>query len=95
MAIIAQFDTDPTLIVIKDKHHAWHTFPGGAHGFPSRQFQMGTPGSGREFFQFHHDVVNEFFAWNNVHHAASAGDLAAWFTVPVELKVPETGWPNP
>ena len=39
MAIITQFDTDPVLIVIKDKHHAWHTFPGGAHGYPSRQFQ--------------------------------------------------------
>ena len=95
MAIITQFDTDPVLIVIKDKHHAWHTFPGGAHGYPSRQFAMGTPGSGHEFLQFHSDLMNQFFAWNSVNHGASASDLAAWTAVPAELKLPETGWPNP
>jgi|KBSMisStandDraft_5_1062788.scaffolds.fasta_scaffold408572_1 hypothetical protein len=95
MAIIAQFDTDPTLITIKNKHHAWHTFPGGAHGFPSRTFQMGTPGSGHEFLQFHFDLINQFFAWNNVNNAASAADLAAWTAIPAELKLAETGWPNP
>jgi hypothetical protein len=94
MAIITQFDTDPTLITIKDKHHAWHT-PGGAHGYPSRTFPMGTPGSGHEFFQFHKDVINDFFAWNNLHGAAAAADIAAWLAIPVELKLPETGWPNP
>jgi hypothetical protein len=94
MTIIAQFTTDPTLIVIMDKHHAWHT-PGGAHGYPSRQFAMGTPGSGLEFLQFHKDVINQFFAWNNVYHAASAADIARWTGVPAELKLPETGWPNP
>ncbi len=94
MAIIAEFDTDPQLITMKDKHHAWHS-AGGMHGFPPRQFPMGTPGSGHEFFQFHKDLINEFFAWNNVHHAATAADIAAWSAVPVELKVPETGWPNP
>lgn len=92
--IIAQFDTDPLLITLKDRHHAWHT-PGGAHGFPSRQFPIGTPGSGHEFFQFHSDIMSQFFAWNNVNHAASATDLAAWSAVPSELKLPETGWPNP
>ena len=95
MAIITQFDTDPVLIAIKNKHHAWHTFPGGAHGFPSRQFAMGTPGSGHEFLQFHSDLMNQFFAWNNVNNAASAADLAAWTAIPLELKLPETGWPNP
>jgi hypothetical protein len=77
-----------------DKHHAWHT-PGGAHGFPSRQFEMGTPGSGHEFFQFHKDLINQFFSWNNINHGASAADIAAWTAVPSELKLPETGWPNP
>lgn len=94
MAIITQFTTDPTLIAITNKHHAWHT-PGGAHGNPSRQFPIGTPGSGLEFLQFHQDVINQFFAWNNVSHAASAADIAAWTAVPAELKLPETGWPNP
>jgi len=93
--LIAQFDTDPVLINISERHHAWHTFPGGAHGFPSRQHQMGTAGSGQEFFQFHHDLMIEFFAWNNAHHAASASDLAAWGSIPAALKVPETGWPSP
>lgn len=59
------------------------------------QFPMGTAGSGHEFFQFHKDVINEFFAWNNVHHAAMSADIAAWTGIPVELKMPETGWPNP
>ena len=93
MAIIAEFDTDPQLVSMKDRHHAWHS--GGAHGFPGRQFPMGTPGSGHEFFQFHKDLINEFFAWNDIHHAATAADIAGWSAVPVELKVPETGWPNP
>jgi hypothetical protein len=53
------------------------------------------PGSGREFFQFHRDLMNEFFVWNNVHHAAPSADIAAWHTIPAELKVPETGWPLP
>lgn len=94
MAIITQFATDPTLTAIMNKHHAWHT-PGGAHGNPGRQFPMGTPGSGLEFLQFHQDVINQFFAWNNVHHAASAADIAPWSAIPAELKLPETGWPNP
>jgi len=94
MAIIAQFDTDPTLITIKDKHHAWHT-PGGAHGYPPRQFASCSAGSGHEFLQFHKDLVNQVIAWNNIHHAASAADLAAWSAVPSELKLPETGWPDP
>src|SRR5262249_17566130 len=94
MAIIAQFDTDPLLITIKDRHHAWHTYPGGAHGFPSRQFPIGTAGSGHEFLQFHSDLMNQFFAWNSVNQAASAADLAAWTAVPLELKLPETGWPT-
>jgi hypothetical protein len=92
--IINQFQTDPALISISDRHHAWHT-AGGAHGFPSRQFAQGTPGSGREFFQFHRDLMNEFFAWNNVHQVAPANSIAAWSNIPPELKVPETGWPNP
>lgn len=92
--IVTQFDTDPVLISIRDKHHAWHT-PGGAHGFPGRAVPMGSPGSGHEFFQFHKDLMDEFFAWNNVHHAASSSDIAAWTAIPVELKVAETGWPNP
>jgi hypothetical protein len=68
MAIIAEFDTDPQLITMKEKHHAWHV-AGGAHGFPSRQFPKGTPGSGHEFFQFHKDLINEFFAWKPYHAA--------------------------
>ena len=92
--IITQFDTDPALISIRDRHHAWHT-AGGAHGFPGRAVPMGSPGSGHEFFQFHKNLMDEFFAWNNVHHAASSSDIAAWTAIPVELKVAETGWPNP
>jgi hypothetical protein len=94
MAIIAQFSTDPVLITMMDKHHAWHT-GSGAHGQPPRQFPIGTPGSGLEFFQFHRDLINEFFAWNNVNGGATAADIAAWNAVPAELKVPETGWPDP
>jgi hypothetical protein len=56
---------------------------------------MGTPGSGQEFFQFHRNLMNEFFAWNNVHHAVADSLLTAWHSIPAELKVTETGWPNP
>src|SRR5262245_12471050 len=94
MGIITQFATDPILTVIRDKHHAWHT-AGGAHGYPSRQFPMGTANSGHEFLQFHSDLMNQFFAWNSVNNGASPSDLAAWSAVPAELKMPETGWPNP
>jgi len=94
MTLIAQFDTDPVLSLMRDKHHAWHT-PGGMHGQPPRQFPMGTPGSGLEFLQFHKDLMQQFFAWNAINHAASSADLAAWTAVPAELKLPETGWPTP
>ena len=94
MAIISQFDTDTLLINIKEKHHAWHT-AGGAHGHPGRTFAMGSAGSGHEFLQFHKDLMNDFFNWNNLHNAASAADIAAWTGIPAELKLSETGWPNP
>jgi hypothetical protein len=94
MAIITQFATDPALITMMDKHHAWHT-GAGAHGHPPRTFPIGTPGSGLEFFQFHRDLNNEFFAWNAVNGAATAAEIAAWTAIPAELKLPETGWPNP
>lgn len=95
MAIIVQFTTDPTLIEISEKHHAWHMYPGGSHGHPSRSIQAGQPGSGTEFFQFHKQLLDEFLAWNNVHHAAAAADIAAWNSIPAELKVAATGWPTP
>lgn len=95
MTLIAQFETDPVLINISERHHAWHTFPGGAHGFPSRQHDIGTLNSGREFLQFHRDLMGEFFAWNNVHNAVPASALTAWTAIPAALKVPETGWPVP
>ncbi len=93
MATITQFQTDPVLIEMMNRHHAWHT-AGGMHGFPSRQYAQGTPNSGREFFQFHHDMVNQFMAWNNMHgNVIPLAQLAAWSAIPVALKVPLTGWP--
>jgi len=94
MAIITQFTTDPVLISISERHHAWHT-PGGAHGLPSRTFPALSPNSGKEFLQFHHDLMNEFFAWNNVHHGAAAAAITPWLSVPSFLKGAETGWPTP
>ncbi len=95
MTIIAEFETDPILITIMNKHHAWHSFPNGMHGFPSRAIEQGQPGSGAEFFLFHKQLMGEFFAWNNVHHAAAPVDIAAWNAIPAELKVGATGWPGP
>jgi len=92
--IIHLFRTDQTLVNLSKRYRAWYT-TGGAHGFPSRRFAAGTPGSGREFFEFHRAIMNEFFAWNNVHRAVPANEIAAWTSIPPELKVPETGWPNP
>lgn len=84
--LITQFDTDPILMNISERHHAWHTYPTGAHGFPSRTIAQGQPGSGTEFLTFHRNLVNEFFTWNNVHHAATGTQLAAWSAVPAILK---------
>jgi len=92
--IISQFSSDPLLINIGKRYRAWHTL-NGSDGFPSRQIPMGRPGSGREFLQFHRSLLDEFFAWNAVHHAVEAKDLAPWTAIPSELKVPETGWPIP
>jgi hypothetical protein len=92
--IISQFSSDPLLINIGKRYRAWHTI-NGSDGFPSRQIPMGRPGSGREFLQFHRSLLDEFFAWNTVHHAVEAKDLAPWTAIPSELKVPETGWPIP
>ena len=89
--IISQFRTDAVLKNILKRYEEWHT-PRSAG---SRKIPMGQPGSGREFLQFHRSLLDEFFAWNAVHHAVEAKDLAAWTAVPAELKVPETGWPTP
>src|SRR5437899_11869750 len=89
--IITQFNSDATLISIAERHHAWHTFPGGMHGFPSRVHDQGTPGSGTEFLTFHRNLMNEFFTWNNVHHAATATQIAAWTSIPAILKT-DAGW---
>jgi hypothetical protein len=93
MAIIPQFDTDPILIDIRDRHHAWHQ--SGAHDVPTRKIPVGRLGSGREFLQFHRDIMTEFFAWNSAHPVNPPLDLAAWRGIPVGLKVGETGWPKP
>ncbi len=90
--IITQFDTDPVLSNIRDRHHAWHSFPGGTHGFPSRSIQQGLPGSGNEFLSFHRNLMNEFFTWNNVHGAVNATLLAAWNAIPPVLKTTALGW---
>ena len=84
--LINQFNTDATLMSIVERHHAWHTFPGGAHGFPSRTFPQGSPGSGTEFLTFHRNLMGEFFTWNNVNHAATATQISAWTAIPPILK---------
>ena len=83
--LINQFNTDATLLSIVARHHAWHT-AGGAHGLPSRTFPQGTPGSGTEFLTFHRNLMGEFFTWNNVNHAATATQIAAWTSIPATLK---------
>ena len=91
--LIAAFNTDPTLISIAERHHAWHQ-TGGAHGHPGRSVPQGQPGSGIEFLTFHRDLMFEFFAWNNIHHAATPASIAAWQAMPPEVQVSQTGWPN-
>jgi hypothetical protein len=92
MALITQFSTDPILKSISGRHHAWHSFPGGAHGLPSRTHDKGTIGSGLEFLTFHRNLMNEFITWNNVHHGASSAAIAAWNIVPAILKTNALGW---
>ncbi|MFN2457858.1 MAG: hypothetical protein ABR502_06645 [Chitinophagaceae bacterium] len=90
--IIAQFNTDPVLIELASKHHAWHT-PGGSHGFPGRINPAGSAGAGIEFFQFHHDLMNQFLTWNTSHGTPiPASLLVAWTSVPSFLKVAAFGW---
>ena len=36
----------------------------------------------------------EFFAWNNIHHAATPASIAAWQSMPPEVQVAQTGWPS-
>lgn len=45
----------------EDEHMTWHM--GAMGGFPGRAFPAGTPGSGREFLQFHHGYMNRVLAW--------------------------------
>lgn len=89
--IIRQFDTDPQLRLMAEKHHAWHT--GGAHGQPGRQIPAGNAGSGNEFILFHRNLVSEFFAWNAAHgNVVPPALLAAWTGVPTFLKSAAHGW---
>jgi hypothetical protein len=89
--IIRQFETDPVLKNILRRYRDWHT-PGRPG---SRKNPMGSPGSGREFLQFHRSLLDEFFAWNAVHRAVEASLVTPWTAVPSELKAPELGWPHP
>lgn len=84
--IINQFNTDPTLLNLNERHHAWHT-AGGAHGHPGRRIPMGQPGSGIEFFQFHRDLIYEFFAWNERNgFVIPVNQVTPWQTAPVFMQ---------
>ncbi|MEU3862694.1 hypothetical protein AB0F03_36210, partial [Streptomyces sp. NPDC028722] len=71
-----------------DRHHAWHAFPSGAHGLPSRSAQPGTPGSGIEFLEFHRQFIADFRSWFDQQEPPPVDpkSLEPWTEVPDELK---------
>ena len=74
-----------------DMHHAWHT-PGAHGGFPSRAIPAGMPGSGLEFLTFHRDYVAQFHAWYDSQPFADPVAVAAWTSVPPQVKQGALGW---
>jgi hypothetical protein len=74
-----------------DMHHAWHS--AGAHPpFPGRSIPPGQPGSGLEFLQFHRNFMVQFHAWYDSQPGADQNAVAAWSSIPPELKVGAVGW---
>ena len=89
--LINQFNTDPTLMDLMNKHMAWHGMTG--LGFPARSIPQGSPGSGLEFLTFHGQFLNDFFNWNASHGSPIASSvLIPWTSVPAILKTSALGW---
>ncbi len=86
--IITQFETDPTLMNLMNRHMGWHgDADANAMGFPRRSIPEGQPGSGTEFLTFHASILNDFFTWNNSKgQPISPVLIAPWITLPPEIK---------
>jgi hypothetical protein len=69
-----------------DEHHAWHLFPQGAHGRPSRSIQPGAPGSGLEFLTFHRNYITRVLAWYSARPGADTAAVARWLALPAALR---------
>ncbi len=68
---------------LEDEHMSWHM--GG------RRYAAGQPGSGTEFFDFHHDFMRRALLW----YQSQAFDpklVAAWSEIPTVLKDARYGW---
>ena len=89
--LITQYDTDPVLMDLMNRHMGWHGDPmANSMGFPKRSIPMGNPGSGSEFLTFHGTFINDFFTWNNSHGVPiSTSLLSPWITLPPEIKSQE------
>jgi hypothetical protein len=81
-----------------DLHHHWHEPSAHSGVGPGRVHAIGTPGGGLEFLTFHHDFMQQVFAWINDPGLGGPGrfspalDISAWTAVPAELKAPAAGW---
>lgn len=72
------------------EHMAWHM--GAMDGFPGRRFPSGSPGSGREFLQFHRGFVGRAVTWYASQPGADVSLVTPWREVPQALKQARFGW---
>ena len=61
--IIAQFDTDPVLKNIMNRHLAWYSHHEGSHDFPKRTTRRGMLNSGIDFLMFHKNIQSDFLVY--------------------------------
>lgn len=90
--IIKEFNTDPFLKNILNRHLAWYGHHNGGHEFPRRTTTMGAPGSGIDFLLFHKSIQSEFFEWNKQHQVVPTEMIEPWTSIPEELKSEGLGW---
>jgi hypothetical protein len=77
---------------LMQRHMNWHTNPGHPE-LGGRQFFAGTPGSGQEFLDFHHQYIIDFRAWYDAQPGHDDSEVTPWPAFPADLTAFDPGLP--
>src|SRR5258706_10215529 len=75
---------------LEDEHMNWHMHAGDP-SMGGRRYLAGQPGSGSEFFDFHHTFIQQALAWYAT-TTFSPSLVTPWTQIPAVLKDARYGW---